>query len=83
MKLSDFSKRPTKTKSSPKFILKNDFTEQSYTEQITSLESKLSFLENNILLSERLVLNNIKIKFRIKSSTIVIKSLVFVANFFF
>jgi len=46
MKLSDFSKRPTKTKSSPKFILKNDFKEQSYKEQITSLESKLSFLEN-------------------------------------
>ena len=46
MKLSDFSKRPTKTKSAPKFILKNDFKEQSYKEQITSLESKLSFLEN-------------------------------------
>jgi len=46
MKLSDFSKRPTKRKSAQKFILKNDFKEQSYKEQITSLESKVSFLEN-------------------------------------
>lgn len=46
MKLSDFSKRPTKKKSSPKFIIKNDFKERSYKEQITSLESKVSFLEN-------------------------------------
>jgi|10_taG_2_1085330.scaffolds.fasta_scaffold117168_1 chromosome segregation ATPase len=46
MKLSDFSKQPAKRKSAPKFILKNDFKEQSYKEQITSLESKISFLEN-------------------------------------
>jgi chromosome segregation ATPase len=45
MKLSDFSKQPSKRKSPAKFILKNDFKENTLKETIKSLEAKISFLE--------------------------------------